>query len=165
MKTHYLIAAAVVAACAFAAKAPSRAEMAKDHAEKTGAVMVKDAWARATPGRAANGAAYFTVMNSGGVSDRLIGADAPVAGRVEVHTHIHDGGVMRMRKVSGVDLAPGAAVTFRPGGYHVMLMGLKRPLKPDETFPLTLRFEKSAAQTVTIKVMGIGAMGPDRAMP
>ena len=161
MKTHYLLAAVVAAACALAAQAPSRAQPAMDHSANAGTVMVMDPWARATPGRAANGAAYFTVVNRGAAPDRLVGADSPAADRVELHTHIHDGGVMRMRKVEAVDLGPGGSVTFRPGGYHVMLMGLKRSLRQGETFPLNLRLEKSAAVTVTVKVMGIGAMGPE----
>jgi copper(I)-binding protein len=154
-----LLGAAIVAALVMGAERPAHAQMSMDHGAKAQGIAIEGPWARATPGRATNGAAYFTLTNQGPAGDRLIGASSPAAGRVELHTHVHDNGVMRMRKLPGIDLTPGASVTFRPGGYHVMLMGLKAPLRKGGTFPLTLRFEKAAPKTVTVKVMGIGAMG------
>ena len=154
-----LMGAAIGTALAMAALGPARAQMSTDHGAKAQGIVVTGPWARATPGRAPNGAAYFTLTNQGPAGDRLIGASSPAAGRAELHTHIHDKGVMRMRKLPGIDLTPGASVTFRPGGYHVMLMGLKAPLREGATFPLTLRFQKAASKTITVKVMGIGAMG------
>ncbi|MDH3240659.1 MAG: copper chaperone PCu(A)C [Alphaproteobacteria bacterium] len=159
MIKHTVMGAAVGAALAMGAQHAVHAQMSRDHGAKGQGIAVEVPWARATPGRSANGAAYFTVTNRGPSGDRLIGASSSAAGRVELHTHIHDKGVMRMRKLDGVVLAPGVSVTFRPGGHHVMLVGLKAPLRKGGTFPLTLRFEKSAPVTVTVKVMGIGAMG------
>jgi copper(I)-binding protein len=159
MIKHILISAAIAAALALGAQGPARAQTAMNHGTKGQGIAIEAPWARATPGRAANGAAYFTLANRGPGNDRLIGASSPAAGRVELHTHIHDKGVMRMRKLSGIDLGAGASVTFRPGGHHVMLMGLKAPLRKGGSFPLTLRFKNSAPKTITVKVMGIGAMG------
>lgn len=159
MIKHTYICAALAAAVAMGAQDPARAQKPMDHGAKGKGIVVESPWARATPGRSVNGAAYFTLANRGPAGDRLIGVSSPAAGRAELHTHIHDKGVMRMRKVAGVDLAPGASVSFRPGGYHVMLMGLKAPLRKGGSLPLTLRFEKSAPIRVTAKIMGIGAMG------
>lgn len=150
---------AALAALVAGALSPAKAETAMEGAPKAVAIEITAAWARATPGRVPNGAAYVTVTNRGTSADRLVGASSPVARRADLHTHIHEGGVMRMRKVPGIDLPPGARVTFRPGGYHVMLMGLKAPLKKGGSFPLNLRFEKAGARKVTVRVMGIGAMG------
>lgn len=154
-----LMGAAIGATLVLCAQGAAHAQMSMDRGTKGQGIVIEAPWARATPGRSANGAAYFTVANRGLAGDRLIGVSSPAAGRVELHTHIRDKGVMRMRKLTGIDLTPGASVTFRPGGHHVMLMGLKAPLRKGGTFPLTLRFEKAAPMTVVVKVMGIGAMG------
>ena len=89
-------------------------------AAQTGQIEIKDAWARATPGRAANGgAAYLTIVST--VPDRLTGASSPVAKKVELHTMSMEGGVMRMRPLAGIDIPHGQAVTLSPGGTHIML--------------------------------------------
>lgn len=121
-------------------------------------VKVENAWARATPGKARNGAAYVKIVKTGKDGDRLIGAKGDVAKRVEIHTHLMDNGIMRMRKVDGVDLPPGEAVTFKPGGHHVMLIGLHAPLKKGQTFPVTLLFEKAGEIETMVRIMGVGAM-------
>ena len=154
-----LMGAAIGATLVLCAQGAAHSQMSMNHGAKGQGIVIEAPWARATPGRSANGAAYFTVANRGPAGDRLIGASSPAAGRIELHTHIRDKGVMRMRKLPGIDLTPGASVTFRPGGHHVMLMGLNAPLRKGGTFPLTLRFEKAAPMTVEVKVMGIGAMG------
>lgn len=156
-----VMGAAVFAALAAGQAGPAMSQTATEAPPKAQSIEITTPWARATPGRVPNGAAYLTLRNRGRTADRLVGVASPAAGRLEVHTHIREGGVMRMRKVSAVDLPPGATVTFKPGGYHVMLMGLKAPLKEGGRFPMTLRFEKAGSREVTVKVMGIGAMGPD----
>lgn len=119
---------------------------------------VHNPWARATPPTAKNGAAYLVVK--GGVSgDRLVSASAPVSERVELHTHIMDGGVAKMREVPAIEVPANGVVELKPGGLHVMLMGLKAPLKEGGTFPLTLKFEKQGAVTVDVPVKALGAMG------
>jgi hypothetical protein len=108
-------------------------------------------WARATAGLGTTGAAYFTVTSK--VSpDQLVGASTPIAANAELHETINDNGVMKMRPVASIPLVPGKPVTFQPGGYHVMLTGLKSALKAGDSFPLTLTFEHARPITVTAKV-------------
>ena len=121
-------------------------------------VEIKDAWARATPGGTQTGAAYVIVQSPSG--DRLTGASAPVAQKAELHNMTMDNGIMKMREVEGIDLPAGKAVTLKPNGYHIMLMGLTQPLKEGETFPLTLTFAKAGSETVIVTVQKVGAMGP-----
>jgi len=117
---------------------------------ETGAVQVEKPWARASIG--ATAAAYLTLLNRGAAPDRLVGTTTPAAKSAQLHETREDGGVMRMRPVKALALAPGAPVTLKPGGLHIMLTGLARPLKPGESFPLTLRFEHAGAVTVTVPV-------------
>jgi copper(I)-binding protein len=105
-------------------------------------VEVKDAWARATvQGQMATGAFMKLTAKDG---SKLVSVASPVAGVVEVHEMKMDGDVMKMRAVEGgLDLPAGKAVELKPGGYHVMLMDLKLPLKKDTTIPLTLTFKNA----------------------
>jgi copper(I)-binding protein len=121
-------------------------------------VEVTNAWARATPGGAQAAAAYVTVESPAG--DRLTGAATPAAQKAEIHSMTMDNGVMKMRQVDGVDLPPGQKVTLKPGGYHIMLTGLAKPLEAGQSFPLTLDFAKAGAKEVTVTVEKIGSMGP-----
>jgi copper(I)-binding protein len=110
-------------------------------------VNVRDAWARpAVQGQSATGA-FMSLTSTEGA--RLIGAASPVAGVVEIHEMVMEGSVMRMRAVSAVDLPPGRSVELKPGGYHVMLMDLKRPLRAGERIPLELRIETRDKRLVT----------------
>jgi periplasmic copper chaperone A len=102
-------------------------------------VEVKDAWARATvQGQMATGAFMKLTSKEG---SRLVSASSPVAGVTEVHEMKMDNNVMKMNAIPGLDLPAGKAVELKPGGYHVMLMDLKMPLKKDTTIPLTLVFK------------------------
>ncbi|MCG5243285.1 copper chaperone PCu(A)C [Azospirillum doebereinerae] len=125
-----------------------------------GPVTVTAAWARAGAPTAKAGAAFLTVTNTGAEPDRLVSAQTPVADKAELHTHLMDNGVMKMRAVDSIDVAPGAPVTLKPGGLHVMLMGLKQPLTEGSRFPVTLTFDKAGAVTVEVTVQGAAAMGP-----
>lgn len=139
---------------------------AKKHAHGHGGMQVAQAdgiaveapFARASAGPVKNGAAYLTLRNDGGEDDRLVAARAPVADRVELHTHLHENGVMRMRQVEAIEVPAGGMAMLKPGGDHVMLMGLKAPLKEGESFPLTLIFEKAGEITVDVAISGVGAM-------
>lgn len=121
-------------------------------------LSVTEAWARATTSQARNGGAFLTLTNPGAAPDRLVAAAAPeVAERVELHTHLMEGGVARMRPVEGgIEVPAGGSVVLKPGGYHVMLMGLKRPLKPGESFPLALTLDRAGTRTVTVQVWAPG---------
>lgn len=122
-------------------------------------VTVSEPWARASAGMARAGGAFMTLTNEGSEPDALVSAAADVSEVVELHTHIRDGDVMKMREVEKIELAPGETVKLQPGGLHVMLIGLKAPLKEGESFPLTLTFEKAGETTVTVPVKAAGAMG------
>jgi len=128
-------------------------------------ITVTHPWARPSAGASTTGAAYLTLTDSG-AADKLTAVSTPVAGTADVHETINDKGTMKMRPVEGgLPLTPGKPVTLSPGGYHVMLMGLKAPLKAGDTFPMTLTFEHAPPQTVTVTVeapkRGGGGMSMD----
>jgi copper(I)-binding protein len=115
-----------------------------------GGILVAHAWSRpAAAGRV--GVAYFAIA-TGGPADRLVGLASPIADRAELHESYTEGGVSKMRAVDGLAIEPGKMVALAPGGYHVMLVGLKRALKPGDTFPLTLTFAHAAPLTTTVEV-------------
>jgi len=125
----------------------------------TNSISVEHPWARATPAGAKTGAAYLTLVNNGTIADRLVRASTPVAEKVQVHQEIDDNGVMKMRELPVVDIGPGAALTFKPGGTHMMIIGLKQPLKKGQTFPLTLEFENAGKIDLQVPIAKAGAMG------
>jgi len=131
-----------------------------DHHMPATGVTATDAWARATPGAARAGAAFLTLTNHGTKARRVVGALSEVADRAELHTHVMDGSVMRMRKLDGLDLPPGKSVTLKPGGHHVMLMGLRAPLTEGGRFAVTLVLADGEKIPVAVTVMKLGAMGP-----
>jgi len=122
------------------------------------AIQVEQPWARATPAGAQTGAAYLTLDNKSGSADRLTGASSDVAASVQIHEMTVVGGVMRMRQLAdGLPIPAGGTVELKPGSYHVMLIGLKKPLAAGDTFPLTLTFEKAGTISVTVPVKAMGA--------
>lgn len=126
-----------------------------------GGPKVDQAWARATPGASRTGAAYFRIESP--VDDRLTAVATPVARKAEVHTHVEENGVMRMREVEGgLALPAGKPIELKPTALHVMLMDLIKPLKAGEHFPLTLSFAHAMPRTVEVQVEPVGAMGPTR---
>ena len=125
---------------------------------QTGGLQVENAWARATPGKSQIGAAYVTIQSP--TPDRLVAASTPVAKEAQLHTMEMSGMVMKMRPISGVDIPADKPVTLGPGGMHIMLMGLKEPLKAGQSFPLTLNFAKAGTRTVDVAVEPVGATGP-----
>lgn len=104
-------------------------------------------------------AAYLTIHNRGSDADRLVSAAASVAKAVELHTVVKDGDVMRMRPVQAIEVAAGATQKLQPGGYHIMLIGLKAPLKAGDRFPLDLTFEKAGRRVVDVTVGAAAAAG------
>jgi len=125
-----------------------------------GDMVVSKPWARASAGMARAGAAFMFINNETGMDDTLIAAKADVSSKVELHTHLMEGGVMKMRQVEGgIPVKSGTTQKLQPGSYHVMLMGLKAPLKEGSTFPVTLVFEHAGEQKIEVKVMGPGSMG------
>lgn len=122
------------------------------HAE---GVVVSDGWVRASIGAASNSAAYMKLTTEGETGDRLIAVETPVAQRAELHNHIMEDGIARMRAVDVIDVGPEEPVTLEPGGLHIMLMGLKEKLELGATLPLTLSFEKAGDMDVDLPIQPI----------
>lgn len=134
---------------------------ASAHSYTLGALKIGHPWARATPKGATVGGGYLTITNTGKEPDRLMSIATDVSGKVEFHEMKMDGGVMTMRPVNGgVLVKPGETVALKPGGYHVMFMGLKAPLVEGQSFKGTLLFEKAGKIEVDFKIDKIGAQGP-----
>ena len=128
---------------------------------RLGAIEIAQPWARATPPSAPAGGGFFTVTNTGSTPDRLVSVRSPAADIVQIHEMKMDGSVMRMREVEkGLEIPAGKSVTLAPGGYHLMMMGLKGPLKQGTQVPVTLVFEKAGAVDVELNVEGLGATQP-----
>jgi copper(I)-binding protein len=124
-------------------------------------IHVADAKARPTaPGGIA--VVYMTVMNHGATDDDLTGLSTPIADKAEMHRSTDMNGVSRMEAVADLPLKANGAVDFGPGGLHVMLMGMKQPLKIGDSFPLTLSFAKAGQVTVTVSVQQIKAKAKPR---
>lgn len=117
-------------------------------------IEARGAWASATIGNVPNSAAYLQLRNSGSRADVLVGVSSPAAARAELHTHKMDGGMMRMRRIAQVNLPAGKTVAFRPGGSHIMLIGLKEPLTAGDEIKLTLRFRHAKPLTLSVPVRG-----------
>lgn len=125
----------------------------------TPGVVVTKAWARASPPGATTGAVYITMENQGTTPDRLLKITGSVAGSAILHETMAEGDVSQMRESDG-GLAPGATLAMKPGGAHIMLMGLTKPLQKGDTVTVTLDFEKAEDVSVQPKVAPIGAAGP-----
>jgi periplasmic copper chaperone A len=124
----------------------------------TAGMVVEQPWARATPAGAPTGAVYMTLANKSNAADRLTAASSDVAAKVQIHEMSVVKGVMQMRQLAdGLAIPAGASVTLKPGSYHVMLIGLKKPLVAGETLPLTLTFAKAGNISVTVPIKPVGA--------
>jgi len=150
------------ALCALLLLATVTEAIADSHAK----IEVSDIQLRATmPGMTATGG-YMTIHNHGQMPDTLIGLVANFAGKSEIHEMIHDNGVMRMRPVNGgIAIPAGGMVTLKPGGLHLMLMGLAAPLIPGQTYEITLEFGSGHSVTVPAHVKGPAdiTIGKDKA--
>jgi copper(I)-binding protein len=128
---------------------------------RAGDLVISQAWSRATPGGAKIGAGYFTIENKGTTADKLVSVSGDIAGKIEVHEMAMNNGVMTMRPVEqGLTIDPGKTVTLAPGGYHLMMTDLKKPLKQGDKLPLTLEFANAGKIAVTLDVQGVGSKGP-----
>ena len=102
------------------------------------------------------------MSNTGKQADRLVAASVDVADHAELHTHLNDNGVMKMRQIPDIPVEAGATVKLQPGGLHIMLMDLKQPLKEGDKIPMTLRFEKAGEVKVDVHV---DKVAPCRRLP
>jgi periplasmic copper chaperone A len=124
-----------------------------------GSLQIGNPWTRATPKGATVGAGYLTITNKGSEPDRLVGGSAATAARFEVHTTVEEKGVAKMRQVPVLEINPGQTLELKPGGMHVMLMGLKEPLKQGQKVKGTLVFEKAGTVAIEFTVQAVGAPG------
>jgi periplasmic copper chaperone A len=154
MRTSRAIAALVLVAATYVGSASAQDVRAGD-------LQIEHPWSRATPAGAKIGAGYLVIANKGATADRLVGGSTAAAGKVEIHEMSMKGNVMTMRRLSGgLTIDPGKSVTFAPGGYHLMFVDLKSPLKQGSKFTATLEFEKAGKVDVTFDVQAVGAKGP-----
>jgi copper(I)-binding protein len=127
-------------------------------------ITVRDAWARASPGMSETGGVFMTIENQTTTADALVGATTTVCTEVELHESVLEGDVMKMRPVEGgrIELPAGQVVELKPGGLHIMLIGLQQKLAPGEAFVLTLEFEQAGQIDIEVAVQQVGAteMGP-----
>jgi len=125
-----------------------------------GSMTLQQAWARASIGAAKAGAAYLAIVNTGDEVDRLLAVKTSAAKVSQIHTNLMKDGVMRMRRVEVLEIAPGEPVVLKPGGLHVMLMGLKKRLIEGESFVLELTFENAGRIEVPVQIESPNAMEP-----
>jgi periplasmic copper chaperone A len=126
-----------------------------------GSLQITQPWARATPQGADSGAAYMTVTNTGSRAERLSCVSSTASQKCQVHEMTMQGGIMKMRPVAGgLAIKPGQTVTFKPGGYHVMLVGLKAPLQQGKTVEATLKVDNGGTVQVEFPIAAIGAPAP-----
>jgi periplasmic copper chaperone A len=126
-------------------------------AQSASPLRIEQPFARATAPTARAGGAFMTIVNTGATADRLLRVETSVAARAELHTVIMEGDVMRMREVPGIDVPANGKATLAPGGFHVMLMELKAPLKAGDTAPITLVFEKAGRVEVAVPILPLGS--------
>lgn len=121
---------------------------------------ISGAFMRASPSAANAGAGFLTIKNAGTQDDRLIAAEAGISKVVELHTHVKDGDIMRMRQVEFIAVPAGGTAELKPGGDHVMFITLHKQLTEGQSVPVTLVFEKAGRRTVDMPVLSVGAMRP-----
>ena len=144
MKIIALLVASVLSAVSFAQDA------------KVGTITIGHPWARATPGAVKNSAAFMMFDNKG-AADKLIGVSGEIAKEIQIHSMITESGVMKMREIKSLDIPANGMAELKPGGFHVMLIGLKDGLKEGEKFPLKLKFENAGEVTVQVTAEKPGA--------
>ena len=151
----------VLAALAALATGPVPATTAQAHDYKLGPLEIEHPWTRATPGGAQAGGGYMKLVNTAGTPDRLVTARSPAADKVEIHEMKMEGSIMRMRELEkGLELPARGTVELKPGGYHLMFMGLKAPFTAKSRVPVTLVFEKAGSIDVELDVEAMGTSPP-----
>jgi copper(I)-binding protein len=156
-RTSFFTAGILAASIAATLALPAQAEDAT-----VGALKISAPWARATPKGASIGGGYMTITNTGAAPDRLVGGSTDISKGLEIHEMSMDNGVMKMRLLpKGLEIKPGQSVTFKPGSYHIMFMGLKHQLVQGQHFKATLQFEKAGKIDVDFAIAGVGAQKPN----
>lgn len=151
-----LTATLLAAGSAFAAAAEGTKEMKGMHdMAQQGTIQIQHPYARAVPPGQPNSAAFMTLHNRGDKANAVVAASSPAAEVVELHTHTMDGGMMKMRRVEQIDIPAGGETELKPGGLHIMLIGLKEQLNPGMKVSLTLKFADGSESTIEAPVQDI----------
>jgi periplasmic copper chaperone A len=116
-------------------------------------VSVQDPYVRLAPPNAAATAAFMVIRNTGDKDVKVVKADNPVSKATELHTHLNEGGVMKMRPVQAIEIRAKGEAVLRPGGLHVMMIDLKAPMKEGDSVPITLTFDDGSSKQVDAKVV------------
>jgi len=119
-------------------------------------VTVEKPWARATAPGATVGGGYLTIRNGQASIDRLVGASSPAAARVELHVHLREGEVMKMRQVLALEVPAGGVLELKPGAAHLMFVAIGKPFKEGERIPVKLKFEKAGEVNAEFHVGRLG---------
>lgn len=119
--------------------------------------MVHDVYARATPPNAPTSAIFLTFMNNSDQTRSLISATTPASGKVELHTHVMDGDVMKMRQIDKIDIPANGMTELKPGGLHIMLFDLQQSFNPGEEIDVTLNFANGESKTLKAPVKKVMA--------
>jgi len=127
-----------------------------------GTLVIEAPWARASIGTKRPAAVFLNIRNQAGVADVLSAIETPVAGRASVHRTQISNGIASMTIAGPLKIPANSEVRLAPGGLHIMLMMLKKPLIKGKNFPLTLVFKKAGRVEVTIPVLSVGARGPEQ---
>jgi copper(I)-binding protein len=130
------------------------------HHYELGKLVIGHPWSRSTPAGMSMGVAYLSVTNNGTDTEVLTGASSPVAAAVQFHETSISEGMARMRPLTEIAIAPGATVRIEPGAIHLMLIGLKAPLEPGKSVPLTLEFRHAGSVTVQLAIQALDATAP-----
>jgi periplasmic copper chaperone A len=124
---------------------------------RAGSLEIEAPWARASVGTMRPSAAYMVIRNGGERPDRLLRVETPAAGHAEIHATVMERDMMRMRPAEGLEIPPGGELRLEPGGLHVMLMHLQRPLEEGASLPMTLVFERAGEVTIEMPIAALGA--------
>ena len=150
-------AVALSLACGLAV-AMAGAAHAAEAASKDGTIKITGSWTRATPAGAQVAGGFLAVTNTGSQSDRLTGGSLAIAGKVEVHEMSMSDGIMKMRALEqGLEIKPGETVELKPGGYHLMFIGLTAPVKEGDKIEGTLMFQRAGTIALQFDSVAMGA--------
>lgn len=119
-------------------------------------VQIEKPWARATAPGAKVAGGYLLIRNPGAAADRLLSASSPAAAKVELHVHVNEGGVMKMREVPAYEVPAQGSFELKPGGAHLMFINIRRPFKEGEKVPVKLKFERAGELNAEFHVGRLG---------
>jgi periplasmic copper chaperone A len=126
-------------------------------------LQIEKPWARATAPGARVAGGYMVIRNAGAAGDRLVSATSPASAKVELHVHVNDNGVMKMREVPGYDVPARGAFELKPGGAHLMFVDIRRQFKEGEKVPVKLKFERAGEVSAEFHVGRLGGSAPPAA--